>query len=50
VLCKPQRPNYSDLGAWRPIALLSIVGKIIETVIACWLSDLVEWEKLLLDT
>jgi hypothetical protein len=34
VLCKPSKPDYSDTGAWRPIALLSTLGKIIESVMA----------------
>lgn len=47
VLCKPQKPDYTDLGAWRPIALLSTIGKVIEKVAARWLSGLGEREKLL---
>ena len=50
VLKKPSKPDYSDLGAWRPIALLSTLGKIIETLAASRLSDLVEREGLLLDS
>jgi len=31
---KQGKDNYLLLNAWRPIALLSIVGKVIEAVIA----------------
>ena len=34
VLRKPSKPDYSDLGAWRPIALLSTLGKVMESVMA----------------
>ena len=34
VLRKPSKPDYSDPGAWRPIALLSTLGKVIETLVA----------------
>lgn len=47
VLRKPSKPDYSDPGAWRPIALLSTLGKIIETLMARRLSDLAEKEGLL---
>jgi hypothetical protein len=50
VLCKPQKPDYLDLGVWRLIALLSTIGKIIKTLAACRLSALAEQEGLLLDT
>jgi Reverse transcriptase (RNA-dependent DNA polymerase) len=47
VLRKPSKPDYSDPGAWRPIALLSTLGKIIETLLAHRLSNLAEQERLL---
>ena len=50
VLQKPRKPNYLDLGAQRPIALLSTIGKLIETLLAYRLDALVEQEGLLLDT
>ena len=50
VLRKPRRPDYSDPGAWRPIALLSTIGKLIETLLACRLGALAEQEGLLPDT
>jgi hypothetical protein len=34
VLRKSRKPDYSDQGAWRPIALLSTLGKVIETLAA----------------
>ena len=49
VLCKPQKPDYSNPGVWRPIALLSTIGKVIEMLAACRLSALAEHEKLLPD-
>ena len=49
MLRKPQKPDYLDLGAWRPIALLSTIGKIIETLAARKLSALAEQEGLLLE-
>ena len=50
VLRKPSKPDYSEPGAWRPIALLSILGKVVETLLACWLSILAEQENLLPDS
>ena len=50
VLRKPSRPDYADLGAWRPIALLSTIGKIIETLAARWLSNIAEQAGLLPDS
>lgn len=34
ILRKPQKPDYSDPTAYRPIALLSCLGKVIEAVLA----------------
>ena len=50
TLRKPEKPKYSDPGAWRPIALLSTIGKVIETLIAKRLGKAVEENHLLLDT
>jgi hypothetical protein len=50
VLRKPRKPDYSDPGAWRPIALLSTIGKLIETLLARRLGALAEQEGLLPDT
>ena len=50
VLRKPGKPNYSDPGAWRPIALLNTTGKIVETVLARRITDLAESHRLLPDS
>jgi len=50
VLCKPGKPSYSNLGAWRPIVLLNTIGKLIESFIAKRLSRAAEEYKLLPDT
>ena len=50
VLRKPSKPDYSDSGAWLPIALLSILGKVIKALMAYRLSDLAEREGLLPDS
>jgi hypothetical protein len=47
ALRKPGKPSYSDPGAWRPIALLSTIGKVIETLIAKRLSKVAEENGLL---
>ena len=49
VLWKPSKLDYSNPGAWRPIALLSTLGKVIETLAACRLSSLAERQGLLPD-
>ena len=50
TLRKPEKPKYLDLGAWRPIALLSTIGKAIESLIAKRLGKAAEKNHLLLDT
>jgi hypothetical protein len=54
VIRKPSKPDkqldYLDLGAWRPIALLSTLGKVIEIVMAQHLNSLVEQHRLLPDS
>ena len=50
TLRKPEKPKYSDPGAWRPIALLSTIGKVIETLIAKRIGKVAEENHLLLDT
>ena len=50
ILQKLDKPKYSNLGAWRPIALLSTIGKVIETLIAKRIGKVVEENHLLLDT
>jgi retron-type reverse transcriptase len=50
VLRKPGKPDYSDPAAYRPIALLNTLGKIIESIVARRLSRLAEDHKLLPET
>ena len=47
VIRKPGKPDYTDPKAYRPIALLSTIGKALESVIARRLSYLVEHYNLL---
>lgn len=47
VLRKPQKPDYSELKAYRPIALLSTVAKILSACVAEDLSYMVETHQLL---
>jgi hypothetical protein len=49
VLRKPRKPTYTDPGAWRLIALISTIGKVIEALIARRLSTIVEEYHLLPD-
>ena len=49
VLRKPEKDDYSALGAYRPIALLSTVGKVIESLTARRLQDLAEQHNLIPD-
>jgi hypothetical protein len=50
LLRKPGKPNYSDPAAYRPVALLNTLGKILEAVIVQRLSELAEAHQLLPDT
>ncbi len=47
VLRKPKKEDYSEPKSYRPIALLSTLGKALETVIARRLSDCAEDNGLL---
>ena len=47
MLKKPGKEAYDTAGTWRPIALLNIVGKLIETAMATRLRDLAEKHRLL---
>ena len=47
MLKKPGKEAYDIAGAWRPIALLNTVGKLIETAMATRLRDLAEKHWLL---
>jgi hypothetical protein len=50
ALRKLEKPKYSDLGAWRPIALLSTIGKVIKTLMAKRIRRAAEGNHLLPDT
>jgi hypothetical protein len=50
TLRKLGKLTYSDPGAWRPIALLNTIGKVIETLVAQRLSKVAEEHNLLPDT
>ena len=47
ILKKPNKPNYSEPKVYRPIALLDILGKALETIISKRLSELAEGYSLL---
>jgi hypothetical protein len=47
VIKKPGKPDYSEPKAYRPIALLSTIGKVLESVIARQISYLIERHQLL---
>jgi hypothetical protein len=42
ALWKPGKDDYTNPRAWRPIALLNTVGKIIEAVTARYLQQIAE--------
>jgi len=50
ILKKPQKPDYSIPGAYRPIALLSTVGKLLEHIVAERLANTAETHHLLPET
>jgi hypothetical protein len=47
VLRKPQKPTYNIAKAYRPIALLNMLGKVLEKIVARCISALVEEHGLL---
>jgi hypothetical protein len=47
VLRKPQKLDYTKLGAYRPIALLNIVSKVLKALITKRLSREAEQRNLL---
>ena len=49
-LPKPKKKNYLIPGAYRPIALLNTLGKLLESINARRLRDLAEENKLLPNT
>ena len=48
VLKKLGKLDYLDLGAYRLISLLNMLSKILESIVARYLSKLIEAKKLLL--
>ena len=49
VLRKLGKPDYSNPAVYRPIALLNIIGKVLEAVVARKISNLAEDINLLPD-
>jgi exonuclease III len=49
VLRKPQKPDYSSPKAFRPIALLNTMGKLLEWIVADKISTATEEHRLLPD-
>ncbi|KAI0993834.1 hypothetical protein K3495_g14350, partial [Podosphaera aphanis] len=47
VIRKPQKPRYDTPRSYRPIALLNIMGKLLEKVIARWIANAAEKFNLL---
>lgn len=47
LLKKPNKENYTIAKAWRPILLLMMLGKILESVVAERISHAVETHGLL---
>ncbi|KAF4631705.1 hypothetical protein G7Y89_g6418 [Cudoniella acicularis] len=47
VIRKPGKASYETPSAWRPIALLRTIGKVIEKIIARWIRDSAEDQGLL---
>ena len=50
VIRKPGKAAYDVPGAWRPIALLNTIRKLVEALIANRLQDAIEEHRLLLST
>ena len=47
VLRKPQKPSYTTAKAYRPIALLDTIGKLLERIVAGRLSRIAEETSML---
>jgi exonuclease III len=50
IIKKPQKPDYTLPGAYRPIALLSTIGKLLERIVAERLSIAADQHQLLPNT
>jgi hypothetical protein len=50
ALQKPNKEDYTVVGAYRPIALLNTIGKLLELVMARKLSLLTKNNSILLET
>jgi hypothetical protein len=50
VIRKPGKESYEEPGAWRPIALLNTIGKLIEAVTAKRIQEAAEQYHLIPDT
>lgn len=49
ILKKPGKPDYTDATAYRPIALLSCLSKVLEATIASTMQPFAETNKILPD-
>ena len=47
ALCKPSKDDYTMSRRYRPISLLLVMGKIMETIVSRRLSKLLESRRLL---
>jgi hypothetical protein len=47
VLRKPGKSSYESLSAWRPIALLKTIGKVVEKLLVRRIKNLAEEHYLL---
>ena len=47
ALCKPGKANYTISRSYKPISLLPVMGKIMETIVSRQLSRLLESRRLL---
>ena len=52
VIPKPGKTvqQHQAVGVYRPIVLLNTLGKVIETVMSCYIRDTIESQGLLLET
>jgi hypothetical protein len=47
IINKPQKPDYSVPKAYRPIALMECIGKLLEKIVAKWINNDIERYHLL---